>query len=151
MAPCSLFAGLLGALLLAAPGAASAGTKASSASDAGVPLFKSETVQLTEKSLSPNQTALFGFGKNASRPSTPHKGQCRLLPGDKSWPSDSVWGQFDDLLGGALIKTVPLAAACYPSWPEYDVDKCKNVTADWTVSYMQYVSCCYQQLHSANV
>lgn len=140
MARRSLFAGLLGALLLAAPGDAAIGTKVSSASEAGVPLFESETVQLTDKSLSPldrKQTALFGFDKNDSRPSTPHKGDCKLLPGDKSWPSDTVWGQFDDFLGGALIKTVPLAAACYPSWPEYDSEKCKNVTADWTVSYMQ--------------
>ena len=146
MAPRSLFAGLLGALLLAAPGDAAVGTKVSSASEAGVPLFKSETFQLTDKSLSTlksSQKALFGFGTNGSRPSAPHKGECKLLPGDKSWPSDGVWGQFDDLLGGALIKTVPLAAACYPSWPEYDSDKCENVTADWTVSYMQYVLTCH--------
>ncbi|KAJ6114909.1 FAD linked oxidase N-terminal [Penicillium sp. IBT 16267x] len=139
MAPRSLFAGFLGALLLAAPGNAAIGTKVSNASQAGVPLFESETVQLTDKSLSTlnsNQAALFGFGKNASRQSTLRKGECKLLPGDKSWPSDSVWGQFDDVLGGALIKTVPLAAACYPSWPEYDSDKCENVTADWTVSYL---------------
>lgn len=147
MAPRSLFASLLGALLLAAPGDAAVGTKVSSASKAGVPLFESETVQLTDKSLSTlnsKQAALFGFGKNGSRQSIPHKGECKLLPGDKSWPSGDVWGQFDDVLGDALIKTVPLAAACYPSWPEYDSEKCENVTADWTVSYMQYVIPCHR-------
>ncbi|KAJ5918308.1 FAD linked oxidase N-terminal [Penicillium verhagenii] len=133
----SLFTGLLGALVLSVPGDATAGSKVSNASQAGAPLFESETVQLTDQSLSTlnsSQAALFGFGKNSSRPSTLQRGQCRLLPGDKSWPSDSVWGQFDELLGGALIKTVPLAAPCYPSSPEYDSDTCKNVTDEWTNS-----------------
>ncbi|KAJ5772240.1 hypothetical protein N7520_002769 [Penicillium odoratum] len=133
----SFFTILVG-LYLAAPGDATVGQQVSDASQAGAPLFKSETVQLTNKSLSTlnsNQTALFGFGKNVSYPSL-HKGECRLLPGDKDWPLDSVWEQFDDFLGGALIKTVPLAAACYPSWPQFDSDRCKNVTNDWTVSYL---------------
>lgn len=146
MPPRSFFAGLLGALLLATPGDAAVRTKVSNASGAGVSLFDSETVQLTDQSLSTlnsTQAALFGFGKNGSRPSTLRKGECKLFPGDKSWPSESVWGQFDELLDGALIKTVPLAAACYPSWPEFDSDKCDNVTADWTVSYMQCVLPCH--------
>lgn len=139
MAPRVLLSGLLSALLLTTSGQASAaGEHVSNASEAGAPLFKSETFQLTEKSLQNlrlNQSTLFGFSNTSSVHANAAK--CRLLPGDRSWPSDSTWSQFDDALGGALIKTVPLAASCYPSWPEYDSEKCKNVSANWTVSYMQ--------------
>ena len=139
MAPRLLKSGLLSALLLTTSGQASAvGEHVSNASEAGAPLFKSESFQLTEKSLQslkPNQSAVFGFSNTSAVHVNGAK--CRLLPGDKSWPSDSTWSQFDDALGGALIKTVPLAASCYQSWPEYDSDKCKNVSTYWTVSYMQ--------------
>ncbi|KAJ5288663.1 hypothetical protein N7478_001693 [Penicillium angulare] len=139
MAPQSLIAGLLGALLLAVPGQATSavGQRVSDISLAGAPLFESETFQVTNKSLAalkPNQTALFGF-QNSSVGHNQHRKRCRLLPGDKSWPSDSTWSQFDEILGGALIKTVPLAASCYPSWPEYDSGKCKYISTNWTVSY----------------
>ncbi|KAJ5726288.1 FAD linked oxidase N-terminal [Penicillium malachiteum] len=140
MAPHSLIAGLFGALLLAGSSQASIlGQRVSDVSDAGVPLFKSETFQLTEKSLrslKSSQKELFGFQSDSTSANADASGKCRLLPGDKAWPSESTWSELDSALGGALIKTVPLAASCYPSWPEYDSAKCTDVGDDWEVSYM---------------
>ncbi|CAI7578591.1 unnamed protein product [Penicillium glandicola] len=125
---------LLGALLLVTLGDARAG-QVSSAS--GQPLFDSEKFQLTDKDiakLNKQQAALvkFGGGADDARPTT----GCKVFPGDRQWPSHSVWSTFDDLLGGALIKTVPLAASCYSSWPEYDSAECERITSEWTDSYL---------------
>lgn len=140
MAPSSIFTGaLLGALYLATPGSAAAVQNVSSVSDAGAPLFTNEQLQLTQQALAaaaPNQTALFGFAQNSSVSARSVSG-CKVYPGDAAWPSKFVWTLFDELLGGALIKTVPLAAACYSSWPEYDSDVCDTITADWTDSNLQ--------------
>jgi hypothetical protein len=43
----------------------------------------------------------------------PRSGGCKVFPGDPDWPSDSVWNNLNETLGGALEKTVPLAATCY--------------------------------------
>ncbi|RAK94981.1 FAD-dependent oxidoreductase [Aspergillus ibericus CBS 121593] len=113
---------------------------------ANAPFFASETHQLTDEVLAclqpvlGNATALFEFGSNSSAQSLPAPGECKVLPGDAAWPSPSTWSLFDQLLGGALIQTVPLAAACYPSWPEYNQAECQSVTDDWTVSYLQRAS-----------
>lgn len=40
-------------------------------------------------------------------------GACRVFPGDEAWPSQETWDTFGKLLGGVLIKTVPIAALCY--------------------------------------
>lgn len=107
-------------------------------------LFVGEAVQLTDAVLD-NVTAtinndsissLFTFSSNdtlARR--TTHS--CKLMPGDRLWPIKLVWDIFDLLLGGALIKASPLAAVCYPSWPQYNAAKCAAVTADWLISDLQ--------------
>ncbi|KAJ5459900.1 uncharacterized protein N7458_001452 [Penicillium daleae] len=137
MAPRSMIAGaFLGALALTAPVTAQVVEQVSSDSQAGVPLFTSETLQLTADALatlSQNQSTLFQFG-NSSTLSARTVGGCKVFPGDFWWPSSLVWTLFDKVLGGALIKTVPLAASCYSSWPEYDADTCATITDDWTNS-----------------
>lgn len=140
MAPRSVIAGaFLGALALTAPVSAQVVEQVSSDSQSGVPLFTSETLQLTEAALanvSSNQTALFQFD-NSSSLSTRSVNGCKVFPGDFLWPSNWVWSLFDKFLGGALIKTVPLAASCYSSWPQYDADECAAITDDWTNSNLQ--------------
>lgn len=140
MAPRSMITGaLLGALALSAPVTAQVVEQVSSSSAAGVPLFTSETLQLTEdalSTLSSNQSALFQFG-NASSLSARTVSGCKVYPGDFWWPSKLVWSLFDKVLGGALIKTVPLAASCYSSWDEYNADTCATITDDWTDSNLQ--------------
>ncbi|KAJ5377518.1 uncharacterized protein N7496_004927 [Penicillium cataractarum] len=139
MAPRSIIKGaLLSALALSAPVTAQVAEQVSSTSGAGVPLFTSETLQLTEDalaSLNPNQSVLFQFGNstNSSLSARSISG-CKVYPGDFFWPSKLVWSLLDKFLGGALIKTVPLAASCYSSWDEYDADTCASITDDWTNS-----------------
>ncbi|KAE8145761.1 hypothetical protein BDV25DRAFT_170259 [Aspergillus avenaceus] len=122
----------------ATPVAAAVTAIPSSKTSAGAPLFHSETLQLTDGVLSKlqlNNTRLFAFGNNASDLSL-GKDSCKVFPGDAAWPSSTTWSLFDRLLDGALIKTVPLAASCYSDWPQYDSDKCKVVSDNWTVSYL---------------
>jgi hypothetical protein len=130
----------LGALALSAPVTAQLADQVSSTSQAGVPLFTSETLQLTDDALatvSDNQSTLFQFG-NASSLSARTVNGCKVYPGDFWWPSKLVWTLFDKFLGGALIKTVPLAASCYSSWPEeYNAATCASITDDWTDSNLQ--------------
>lgn len=142
MAPRSFTAAALLALSLAVPGGAvSAVSRVSTGSTSGAPLFESETLQLTEASLShlsKNQSIYFDFAKNDTTLQTRSLGHCKVFPGDWLWPSEWVWWLFDELLGDALIKTVPLAASCYSSWPEYDANECKTLTSEWTDSNIQY-------------
>ncbi|KGO48556.1 FAD linked oxidase, N-terminal [Penicillium expansum] len=139
MAPCSFMAGiLLGALLLATPGGARVG-QVSPASVAGAPLFDGEKFQLTDHDiakLSQHQSALVKFGSEGSDKTTQPTGKCKVFPGDHQWPSQSEWSTLDSLLGGALIKTVPLAASCYSSWPEYDSEECERISSQWTDSHL---------------
>lgn len=137
MALSSSLKGILLAALLAT-GEAAASQRCSSKSLAGAPLFDFETIQLTDQvigKLSQNQSLLVGFGNNTTN--TIPSGSCKVFPGDQQWPSHSSWSTLNNLLDGALIKTVPLAASCYSSWPQYDSEKCANLTAQWTDSNIQ--------------
>src|SRR5690349_21447305 len=94
-------------------------------SNSSVPYFDWETVQLSDADLAQ------AFA-DAPAPAAAKGGrQCKVFPGDAAWPSDAVWKTFNASVGGALIKTVPLAAPCYKSWPQYDAAKCAQVTANW--------------------
>ncbi|PWY96757.1 FAD-binding domain-containing protein [Aspergillus sclerotioniger CBS 115572] len=140
------------------------GTSAQSASSVGIsssaaaatvtspsaapPLFPGESVQLTDDVLTKATTALnnetlsrtFSFGVSNTTSVNGTRGHvCKVMPGDAAWPTESTWEVFDQLLGGSLIKPVPLAAYCYPDWPEYDVEKCSEVVSDWLDSYLQEV------------
>lgn len=35
---------------------------------------------------------------------------CKVFPEDAQWPSQSAWGTFNKLSGGALTKAMPFAA-----------------------------------------
>lgn len=83
-------------------------------------LLPFELVQLTESDLDPlndTLTSLFGFDtdvQSANATTVEARGQtCKTFPGDTLWPINLIWDVFDILLGGALIKTVPIAAPCY--------------------------------------
>mgnify|MGYP001157749622 CR=1 FL=1 len=90
--------------------------------------FAWENVQLSSRDISPSDAFLFGFN-TSSKPSL----KCKAFPGESSWPSAQTWAKFNKTLGGALIKTVPLAAACYPEWGEYyNPEECQRVRESWT-------------------
>ncbi|EED18850.1 conserved hypothetical protein [Talaromyces stipitatus ATCC 10500] len=112
------------------------------------PFFPGEDIQLTEGRLTnasqifPNSSIhrLFGFGRESKITNNITSFGCKLLPGDAAWPSPSTWDIFNFLLGGSLIKTNPLAAVCYPLWPEYSAQRCKEVSEKWLTSELQLAS-----------
>lgn len=107
-------------------------------------LFSNEVVQLTDGVLenvaaainNESISSLFAFDSDSTASKRSARA-CKLLPGDRLWPITLIWDIFDILLGGALIKSSPLAAVCYPEWPEYDAAKCASITADWYFSELQ--------------
>ncbi|KAK1634512.1 FAD binding domain-containing protein [Colletotrichum phormii] len=60
--------------------------------------------------------------------------QCKVYPGDSSWPSDEAWAALNERVENRLLKPRPQAAACY-NGPEYDEAACATMTANWTNSY----------------
>lgn len=111
------------------------------------PLFRGETIQLTEQALvaaaaeiqNVTISGLFSFGApvNNTTASSGRPHSCKVLPGDSSWPGYYTWRAFNSVLGGSLITTVPLAAFCYANWPSYDVGICAVVTNQWLNSSLQ--------------
>ena len=89
-------------------------------SAANVQLFKSERIQLKDDivdSIARHQyTAyladLIAFDSNNTQKKWNFT-SCKTYPDDALWPLDSVWDDFDALLDGGLIPTVPIASPCY--------------------------------------
>ncbi|KAF1949395.1 FAD/FMN-containing isoamyl alcohol oxidase-like protein MreA [Byssothecium circinans] len=117
-------------------------TKVSAADLAALstPLFQYETKQLTDAivaSLPTTDQRLFGFDDTAVNSSLFRRsGECKVFPGDEEWPSEETWDRFDELIDGALIPTVPLAAPCYKSWGVYDPAKCAAIMNDFRNPYL---------------
>lgn len=122
-----------------------AATTVSRNSPAGAELFSAEAVQLTDKVLEKadaqiNGTDIFtliGFDdstKSAGVRRNRRSGACKTFPGDWNYPLPSVWSLFDAFLGGALIKTTPVAAPCYKSSGVYDAAKCADISARFTTA-----------------
>lgn len=118
-------------------------------SSAGTNIFPQEAVQLTDDVLySVDQQlsevdvlALFGFENSTDRTAEARRvrrsGVCKVYPGDWNFPAKAVWNVFDLLLGGALIKTTPVAAPCYKSSGVYDAAKCADISARFMTDELQ--------------
>lgn len=114
--------------------------------DSGVAYFSFESTQLTPEVIA-NLTALnltgieyFNFGNASSTMAKRDSAGCKPLPGDFAWPTDVAWFVLDLLLGGALIKGVPVAAPCYSDWSQYNSDECTTITSQWNSPEFQYFS-----------
>lgn len=87
-------------------------------------LLPFETIQLQAReleSLDATSSSLLSFADTSSPLVTTNKRSksgCKYFPGDADWPSDEAWNTLNYTLGGVLIKTVPLARACYAG-PDY--------------------------------
>lgn len=120
-------------------------------SNSSADLFSYELIQLTDSVLSSYSgaglnTSLFEFGGGnttedaAKRSLFTRSGTCKTAIGDPLWPSEFMWDVVDIFLGGALIKTTPLGAACYDDFGNYDAARCAYLTANWqNDSYIPYV------------
>ncbi|RPA75739.1 FAD/FMN-containing isoamyl alcohol oxidase-like protein MreA [Ascobolus immersus RN42] len=61
--------------------------------------------------------------------------KCKVIPGDKGWPSVDAWNHLNKTVDGRLIKTIPPAAACYKSFGgvnTYDAEGCAEATVGWS-------------------
>lgn len=57
---------------------------------------------------------------------------CRCYPGDACWPSVDTWSNFNNTVGGRLIATIPLAAACHDDqYAAYDATRCLELQDGW--------------------
>ncbi|KAK3358149.1 FAD binding domain-containing protein [Lasiosphaeria hispida] len=104
-------------------------------------LFPFETLQLTDAALANMahsapavDLSMFSFKDDSKLRSRATQAACKTYPGDPAWPTDPMWRLFDNLLGGALIKTVPEASACYAEWGHYSASKCEELTNNWNNS-----------------
>lgn len=104
-------------------------------------LFAYEKSVLTDDAvskLSDQEQKLFGFDDSAVGSGIFRRsGECKRFPGDQDWPSDETWNRFNELVDGALIPTVPLAAPCYNNWGVYDAAKCADIAKRFTDPYLQ--------------
>lgn len=110
--------------------------------------FSYEEIYLTDKTLQ-NLIETKGFGDDAYRfgfdngtdliPDRLKSGTCKIFPGDAEWPPQATWESFDNLLGGSLIKTIPVAAPCYQNLGVYDAEKCTAVRNNFTNQHFQLV------------
>ncbi|KAJ3458156.1 hypothetical protein MRS44_012265 [Fusarium solani] len=60
--------------------------------------------------------------------------KCKTFPGDLLWPGTIIWNVLDLVTGGAIIKTVPIGAACYDEFGAVDDARCVQIIDQWTNS-----------------
>ncbi|KAI0130523.1 FAD binding domain-containing protein [Xylariales sp. AK1849] len=111
-------------------------------SNSSAALFTSESLQLTDAVLANltelqlTNVSLFTFENTTKSTETvkprTDSPQCKTYTGDSLWPPAAVWTVLEVLSGGALIETVPYAAACYDDFGNYDKAKCDFLTNNWT-------------------
>jgi hypothetical protein len=123
-------------------------------------LLEFETVQLLDSDLDfldNTRSAIFSFDdENVVNIKTRPTANCKTFPGDLAWPSTVLWSTLNELLGGVLIKTIPIAAPCYvgPYYVRIDslinenetklichqnAARCSAIISSWTDSAFQYV------------
>ncbi|CAG8961380.1 hypothetical protein HYFRA_00013327 [Hymenoscyphus fraxineus] len=95
-------------------------------------LLPFEEIQLQAQdlsTLSPEEASLVSF-PDPSSSTNPKVRDCKVFPGDTDWPSENSWDVLNRTVGGALIRTVPLAASCYEG-ASYDKTQCDFITQNW--------------------
>ncbi len=61
---------------------------------------------------------------------------CRLLPGDPSWPSTREWAALNQTVNGRLIATQPVAHVCHGT--DYNETACDVLKQNWDLPETQY-------------
>jgi hypothetical protein len=69
--------------------------------------FQYESIQLQSSEVRINSDISFGNGNSTEQP------QCKTFPGYEGWPLAGRWSALNTSLGGALLRALPPAAACY--------------------------------------
>jgi len=107
--------------------------------ETAIQLTDAVLANLTDHELSGVEYFTFDAAEVQRRTGGGNSPNCKTYPGDYNYPSPLIWGVFDLLTGGALIKTSPIGAVCYSNRPEYNAAKCQAVLAGWTTSELQWV------------
>ncbi|KAF2849786.1 FAD-binding domain-containing protein, partial [Plenodomus tracheiphilus IPT5] len=89
--------------------------------------FDWERNQLTDIEAFSNSAIRFG---SLESPVVEEQEECRIVPGDVDWPSETTWALLNDTLGGALLKPRPLASVCYYG-ADYNAAKCEQLRNNW--------------------
>ncbi|KAI4650735.1 hypothetical protein J4E93_003092 [Alternaria ventricosa] len=129
-------------------------TLAAIVTPAKLPLFESETIQLTDNvvaALRQNPELAdyaslveFGDGANSTLSVRARRARralrCKTMPGDDLYPSQAAWADFDQLLGSALEKIIPIASPCYKNseYNNYDAAKCANLVKNFDAEEIYY-------------
>lgn len=94
-------------------------------------LTEAVLANLTELKLS--GVSLFKFGDYADLgdPKETPSSKCKAFPGDTLYPNQQAWDTLGLLTGGALIKTVPIGAPCFPG-EYYDAVSCQYILDNWS-------------------
>ncbi|KAL2019325.1 hypothetical protein VTK56DRAFT_9792 [Thermocarpiscus australiensis] len=57
---------------------------------------------------------------------------CRVLPGDRDWPSPGQWASLNETVHGRLIASVPLGSVCHDApFNNYDAEACARLQSTW--------------------
>ena len=64
------------------------------------------------------------------------KPMCKVIPGDRLWPSKKAWSILNLFVHGQLVKPAPIGSVCYPG-SAYNAALCANITAEWANSDTQ--------------
>ncbi|KAF2280047.1 FAD/FMN-containing isoamyl alcohol oxidase-like protein MreA [Westerdykella ornata] len=84
--------------------------------------FPFEQTTLSEADVKGNKDLAFG---KLPVPAV-NKARCKTYASDANWPSTDRWNAFNASLGGALLKGIPPAAACYEG-PYYNPARCEQI------------------------
>lgn len=79
---------------------------------AAAQLLPFESIQLTQEDVAAFPAVDFGDRETAPPWNSPTP-RCRAWPGSPDWPTESEWEQLNTTLGGALLRPLPAASACY--------------------------------------
>lgn len=97
--------------------------------------FPWESVNLTDAEVNGHPEIAFGkpptpLGVHSNGTSTT---TCKTYPGDANWPDIIQWDEFNQTLGGALIKPISPVSVCYQG-PGYNAAKCAYVRENFANS-----------------
>ncbi|KAI8631449.1 hypothetical protein F5Y19DRAFT_493352 [Xylariaceae sp. FL1651] len=83
--------------------------------------LSTESSQLTDDTIGDVSAIVFD---NHAKPVTLDNQDCKVFPGDASWPPDEDWASLNASIGGVLLKPKPAASVCYPG-PDYNASQCQ--------------------------
>ncbi|KFA66959.1 hypothetical protein S40285_05754 [Stachybotrys chlorohalonatus IBT 40285] len=66
---------------------------------------------------------------------------CKVLPGDRDWPSTSQWSSLNGTVNGRLIASVPLGSVCHDApFNNYNADACARLQNTWNKTSLAHMN-----------